>query len=192
MYSQAGQDKFVLSLINDNSNHFFFDVGCWLPTTINNTFLLEQQGWDGISIDITNLSNEWQIRKSKFICANALTVEYESLMNNNNAPKIIDYLNVDIEGNGERYNVLKNIIKTSREFKIITIEHDVYRGYNETEKKPQVELLSKMGYTLVCSNVMLSGNAFEDWWVNPKFVDLKKYSHLICENKDAIEIINNL
>lgn len=191
-YSQAGQDDFVLSLINDNEKHLFVDIGCWLPDNLNNTLQLEQNGWDGISLDITDLTNEWAVRNSKFICADALSLDYKSLFDENNLPSIIDYLNLDIEGNGDRFRVLDRVMKSGREFKVITIEHDKYRGYEQTEKIPQVNLLSEMGYLLVCSDVSLNGNPFEDWWVNPKLVSREKWERLICSNKEAVEILKLL
>lgn len=191
-YSQAGQDKFVLSLINDKEKHFFLDIGCWLPTELNNTYLLENFGWDGISIDITNLKTEWNSRNTKFVCDNALTMNYQNLFDSNNTPMVIDYLNLDIEGNGDRFNVLKKVLETNRTFKIITIEHDKYRGFETTEKIPQVSLLSSLGYELVCDDVCLGGNPFEDWWVNPKFIERTKYEKLISKNKEANEIIKLL
>lgn len=191
-YSQAGQDKFVLSLINDKQNHFFIDIGCWLPTDLNNTYLLEKNGWDGVSIDITDLNEAWKIRKTKFICNDALNIDYQKFFDDSNIPKIVDYLNIDIEGNGDRFNVLKKILDTDRSFKIITIEHDKYRGFEMTEKMPQVALLTNLGYELVCDDVCLSGNPFEDWWVNPKFIEKNKYSKIICKNKEANDIIKLL
>lgn len=191
-YSQAGQDRFTLSLVNQSKANFFLDIGCWVPDTLNNTLLLEENGWDGISIDITDLSAEWSSRKSKFICTNALTVDYQKIFDENGAPQHIDYLNLDIEGDGTRFKVLEMIMKTNRDFSVITIEHDMYRGYELSEKLPQVELLTKLGYTLVCDNVCLTGNPFEDWWVNPKYISTNKFEHLICSNKEANEIIKLL
>jgi hypothetical protein len=57
-YSQAGQDKFVLSLFNENYEGTFVDIGCSVPKIINNTLLLEENGWYGISIDLENFSEQ--------------------------------------------------------------------------------------------------------------------------------------
>ena len=191
-YSQAGQDLFVLGLINNESNHYFFDVGCWLPDNINNTLLLEEKGWDGISIDILDLSIQWKSRKTKFICSNSLTIDYQKLFDENNSPMIIDYLNIDIEGEGTRYETLTKVFESNRDFKIITIEHDSYRGYSKVEKEPQREFLTNKGYTLLCGDISLSGNIFEDWWINPKYFEEKNYKHLISSNVEYYEIINKL
>ena len=186
--SQSGQDLFVLQLIK-NKKPYFVDIGCWEPINLNNTYLLENNGWNGISVDITDLTTEWTARKSKFVKANALELDYTTLFNENKAPKVIDYLTIDIEGNGDRFLTLKKVLESDREFKIITIEHDSYRGYELTEAKPQRELLLERGYFLLCSDVTLSGNPFEDWWVNPKYFEEKEYIHFKSDKLDYNEIL---
>ena len=191
-YSQAGQDKFVLSFFDKDYAGFFVDVGCWMPDEINNTLKLEEQGWNGISLDITDMANEWKSRKTFFIRENALTCDYKKLFETHSVPNVADYLSLDIEGNGERYQALVKVFESKHEFKIITIEHDSYRGFELTERARQREFLSKNGYVLVCSNVVLSGNPFEDWWINPKYIKEDKYLGLISEGLPYQEILNKL
>lgn len=186
--SQSGQDIFVSKLIN-NKNAFFVDIGCWKPIVLNNTFMLEELGWKGISLDITDMTDEWSIRKTGFIKADALNIDYTKLFNDNNLPLVIDYLTIDIEGNGHRLLALKKIFESNREFKIITIEHDFYRGYEKSETIPQRQFLINNGYFLLCSNVCLSNNPFEDWWINPKFFIESEFSHLKCNNTEYSEIL---
>lgn len=190
-YSQSGQDVFIKKILPIN-NGTFVDIGCWMPEELNNTLILEQLGWNGVSIDITDLSIEWLSRNTKFVQTNALTVDYDELFDNNNLPLIIDYLSVDIEGNGHRYLALKRVLESIRDFKVITVEHDIYRGYELTEAIPQRELLSKKGYVLLCSNVRLNGNPFEDWWINPKYFKEDEYLHLKCDNVEYNEILKKL
>jgi hypothetical protein len=189
--SQSGQDVFIKKLLPID-NGTFVDIGCWMPVELNNTLIFEELGWKGVSIDILDMSKEWSVRKTNFIQTDALLTNYTKLFNDFNLPMIIDYLTVDIEGNGHRYKALKKVLESDREFKIITVEHDVYRGFELTEAKPQRELLEKLGYVLVCKNVKCSGNPFEDWWVNPKFIKEENYKHLICEDKEYTEILKKL
>ena len=190
-YAQAGQDLFVLGLFKDTDQHYFVDIGCWLPDNINNTFLLEKNGWRGLSIDITDLKKEWGVRDTSFVATNALTADYKQLFDEHGLPQVIDYLSVDIEGNGDRCNALKKVFESGREFKVITIEHDRYRGYEEKEVIPQRKFLTENNYTLLCSDVCIRGiNPFEDWWINPKFFDKDKYNHLFFSNADYITILN--
>jgi hypothetical protein len=186
--SQSGQDILVSKLIK-TQNPTFVDIGCWHPNVLNNTNLLEELGWTGISLDIQDMSQDWLIRKTKFICADALKTNYMELFNENNLPLVIDYLSVDIEGDGLRFLALQKVLESNREFKIITIEHDSYRGYDLSEKIPQRELLYSRGYFLLCSDVCLGGNPFEDWWINPKFFSEDEYNHLKSHNIEFNEIL---
>ena len=161
MGSQARQDDFVLSLIDKGT---FLDIGCYHPNKLNNTHLLEQHGWTGIAIDIVDYSKGWRKRKTPFVCADALVYDYSCL------PYLIDYLSIDVEGEGNRFAVLRRVIE-NKEFKIITIEHDRYLpGHTDSEAIPQRELLTMLGYFLLCEDVMADVRYFEDWWVNPKYV----------------------
>ena len=114
------------------------------------------------------------------------------MFDNNSLPNIIDYLNVDIEGNGDRFNALTKVFESNREFKIITIEHDCYRGYDLTEAEPQRKFLLEKGYVLLCSNVSLENNPFEDWWVNPKYFNENEYIHLKSNNLNYSEILKKI
>lgn len=194
-YSQAKQDLFVLSFFSENYSGVFVDVGCWMPDRINNTLLLEENGWYGVSFDITDMSNEWKIRKTPFICTNALTCDFKKLFDENLIPKVVDYLSLDVEGNGDRFNALVNVFKSEREFKIITIEHDAWRGYTETERKRQRDFLNKHNYFLLCSNVAgkrIPFNPMEDWWINPKYIDKEEYMVLFSESLSCDEILEKI
>ena len=105
-YSQVGQDLWVLSLFPEGYRGFFVDIGCYLPDNINNTFLLEQRGWEGISFDIEDYSKEWKVRKTRFICCDVLTFDFVDF----GLPFRIDYLSLDIDSTGANFVVLKNLI----------------------------------------------------------------------------------
>lgn len=165
-YSQVGQDLFVLSQFAEWYKGTFMDIGCSLPKALNNTFLLENKGWNGWNFDIKDYSKEWEIRNSKFIQADALQYDFNSL----ELPKYIDYLSLDIEGNGSRFKALQRVIDAGIEFGVITIEHDEYRGYKKTEKEPQRRLLKAKGYKLVKADVKHKECSFEDWYINPKYI----------------------
>jgi hypothetical protein len=178
-YSQCGQDLFVFNLLKIK-NGTFLDLGCYLPKNINNTFLLEQNGWVGISLDINDYSNQWSVRKNKFIQCDCFEQDYNLLLSQNYESNVIDYLTLDMEVLGDRYKLLDIVLKTNYEFKVITIEHDSHSGINNVinEKLPQRELLEKMGYVLVCGDVShkyFPNDFYEDWWVNKKYVTEEMY-----------------
>lgn len=176
-----------------HQNGTFLDLGCYHPKNINNTFLLEQNGWTGISLDLNDYSKEWSVRKNKFIQCDCLTQDYNELLSKHYNSNIIDYLTLDMEILGDRYKLLDIILKTNYEFKIITIEHDSHLGqsYVDNEKLPQRNLLKKMGYELVCADVShkdYPNDFYEDWWVNKKYISEDEYKTWIS-NKESFDKI---
>lgn len=193
-YSQINQDIFVLNVLNHKLGGFFVDLGCQKPEIINNTLLLEKWGWSGISMDIKNYSEEWKIRNTPFLNMDALNTDYQQIFSSFNLPELIDYLSIDLEGAGQRFLALKKVLDSGYQFKVITIEHDIYRGshYIEQEQNPQRKLLIENGYFLVASNVCLTTNApMEDWWVNPRFVKEKYYYRFLSEGKLSSKILSH-
>ena len=160
-YSQAGQDLWVLSMFPKGYKGTFLDIGCFLPFFLNNTYLLELNGWTGLSVDIVDYSARWDKRDTSFICSNGTTFKVD---------QDYDYLSLDVEGNGKRYEVLKSIMDQGFHFKLISIEHDAYRGYEKTERDPQRKLLRSLGYELHKPDVEFNGKPFEDWWINPSLI----------------------
>ena len=136
------------------------DIGCQLPRSINNTLLLEESGWNGISIDIVNYSNQWKNRKTWFIQADILKKDLSEL------PKRYNYLSLDTHGNYTE--ILTSLFDHGFEFQYITVEHDSYR-LGDSEKLSERKLLKKHGYKLVNSDVKLNNQPFEDWWFNPNY-----------------------
>tara|TARA_R100000231_G_scaffold134654_1_gene108421 strand:- start:741 stop:1409 length:669 start_codon:yes stop_codon:yes gene_type:complete len=184
-YAQLCQDLFPYLLTNGKKNGFYVDFGCRDPFKTNNTWFLEEKlDWAGISIDIVDYSKIWQQRKSQFIQADALHINIKKLFENYKVPKVVDYLTHDLEGNGDRYRGLINIPFDDYDFKIITLEHDAYRGFSKTEREPQRRFLNSKGYFLVCSNVKShAGDSQEDWWVNPKYISREVYGKFMSESQ---------
>jgi hypothetical protein len=202
-YSQCGQDFFVFNILKQKTGTFL-DLGCYLPIKINNTFLLEKNGWEGVSIDIIDYSNEWKVRKTPFISEDCFNIDYQTFLPNYYNTKIIDYLSLDMEIVGERFKLLKKLLDTNYKFKVITIEHDSYLGQNyiNNEKIPQRDILNNAGYILVCSDVSQKDHPtlfYEDWWVNKEFfteVELEQWKSdkiscdKIFEKNDINYIVN--
>lgn len=171
-FSQCGQDLFVINLQKEKGT--FLDLGCYLPKNINNTYLLELNGWTGLSIDINDYSKAWECRSTPFLNMDCFNIDYNNLLPKYFAEKTIDYLSLDMEKLGERHKLLKMILDSNYEFKIITIEHDAYLGENfiNNEKLPQRQILNEFGYQLICADVSHKKDPdrnYEDWWVNPKY-----------------------
>jgi hypothetical protein len=101
-YSQCGQDIFVYNILKKD-NGTFLDLGCYLPKNINNTYLLELNGWTGISLDIIDYNEEWKERKNKFIQQDCMNTDLTNLLDTHYNNKVIDYLSLDMEVLGDRF-----------------------------------------------------------------------------------------
>ena len=188
-YSQFGQDIFVYTVLGQPNTGTFVDIGCQRPFEINNSLLLEEKGWHGIALDILDFSREWQERSTPFIQTDALTCDYSALFKTYGFPQPIDYISIDVENNGDRFKVLERVLECGYRFKVITIEHDVYKGYYHTEQLPQRELLSQCGYVLVASDVCGQNEIpVEDWWINPDFVKAKSYGKFLSNKMTYLDI----
>jgi hypothetical protein len=195
-YSQCGQDIFVYNIMNKKSGTYL-DLGCHLPKNINNTYLLELNGWTGISIDIVDYSKEWEERKNKFIQEDCFKVNLGELLDAHYSEKTIDYLSLDMEILGDRHKLLEKVINTGYEFKVITIEHDSHIGndYVKMEKIPQRELLKNNGYILVCGDVSQKDNPtlfYEDWWVNEKYFNQEELTLWMSDKLSCDKIFKKL
>jgi hypothetical protein len=182
-YSQACQDEFVYKILNKQSIGVFVDIGSNDPIHYNNSYFLETIGWNGICVDIKNF--DYTNRKCKFYNIDALTLDYKKLFVENNFNGVIDYLSIDIDYYTS--DCLSKIPLNLYKFKVITIEHDSYR-YGLELKSKEIELLHSFGYHMMCENVtclpLSSTQFFEDWWVNPDFVDVNNFKskNELCTN----------
>jgi hypothetical protein len=182
--SQAGQDIFTLSCLNGKKKGTFLDLGCGDPKIINNTYLLEKRfNWNGVSIDIDAdcISKYANNRKCIALQEDCTKLDFNKIKTYYSSNHI-DYLSLDLEPAEITLNCLKTIPFDELEFSVITFEHDFYRfGPNIREESRNI--LEKYGYIRLCSDVsvhvinngvFLDNLIFEDWWINPKFVDYER------------------
>lgn len=144
----------------------YLEIGASHPVDINNTFLIEKNGWDGISIDIDNQCESiWKLKRTnKLIIADATTYPYP-------VGKYTTYLSLDCEPASTSYAALRRLIDRENRFGIITFEHEWY--YDKTIREIQRELLKSHGYYLAVPDVKYIGQEYEDWWIDPKVIDIK-------------------
>lgn len=196
-HSQASQDKFVNTLLYDLSNKsdagYYLEIGAGEPININNSnFFEKSRGWGGISVDISDtFSGPWsQLRNNPILIEDALTVDYRTVLQN--YPAAIDYLSLDVDGFYDA--VLQLLPHDEHIFKVITIEHDAYR-YGDLYRTNEREILSALGYHLLCANVSLQGCAFEDWWIHPSSFSDEIYSELIVldlDNQEHSQVLSKI
>ena len=188
--SQAHQDIFVTYVLQNMQNGSFVDIGSSHPVEINNTYYLETElGWEGICVDLHNY--DYSNRKAKFYNTSALELDYTELFEANNMPKVIDYLSLDIDC-PHTLDALKLIMAAEDyEFRILTVEHDwCSRKERLVYREDQRKILTNRNYHLLCSDIWLEESGyFEDWWINPKYVDIKSIKHLQCDKLHPSEVI---
>lgn len=179
-YAQTYQDMFVLTLLNGKKQGTYLELGSNDPFYNNNTALLETVfDWKGISIDIDQetVNNFKNSRSNLVICADALSINYESLLKENNFPNVIDYLSLDCDPPEVSFEVLKSILNSNYKFKIITFEHDYY--YNKDIRDKSREYLISQGYELLINDISFNNtNSFEDWWVLREYIDTNSFRFL--------------
>lgn len=96
----------------------------------------------------SKLKSSYRTKYTNSICINHLLKKYH-------APKTIDYMSIDTEGN--EYEIIKNINFNKWKIKIITIEHN----FNNNKKKKIYEFLTKNNYKRLHSNI----SNMDDWYV---------------------------
>ena len=78
-------------------------------------------------------------------------------------------MQLDIEPPINTYKALLQVLESDIDFGIITYETDAYFDY--TFVQPSRKLLKDAGYTLLIPDVQCSFGAFEDWYINEKYID---------------------
>ena len=114
--SQAGQDRFIVNVLKGKQNGFFLEIGSHDAVYINNSFVLEKIfNWKGIMVEY----NEGYLESYKthrpnsiHVINDARNIDYLNLFKKNNAPNIVDYLQIDVEAaNGSTIEVLRKVEK---------------------------------------------------------------------------------
>jgi FkbM family methyltransferase len=173
-YSQIYQDIFVLSLLNGKREGTFVEIGGAGPHQGNNTYLLEKDfAWKGISVeyDENQVKEYLAVRPTVVYHADALTLDYETIIKNVLKTDVVDYLQLDIEPAGNTYECLRRIPFDKIKFRVITYEHDYYADMTRSYRDKSREYLKSKGYVLVANDLSPDGVCtFEDWWVHPDLV----------------------
>lgn len=186
-YSQAGQDVFVLTVLNGKKNGKFLDIGASDPKVINNTYMLEKQfGWSGtqIEIDKTLADKCKSERSSNVICDDATKVDYVKVFQELGE---VDYMSLDIDGI-PTLEVLKKLPFDSFNIKVITFEHDSYRVGNFIRDESR-KIFDSFGYVRICGDVANENNIYEDWYINKNFIDIESIKPLMSERKNWDDVL---
>lgn len=183
-YSQAGQDLFVLEMLNNKMDGYFLEFGAYHSKASSNTFLLESEfGWRGLGFDVQPeyIEEYNENRESLCLLGDARKdFDYKELFSIHNVPKQVDYLQLDTDPSDVTLDILKALPLDSYRFSVITFEHDLFRGIdngNDSKKvkNEQIDILKGFGYELVVNNAKIKGGGeFEDWWIDPLVISIPK------------------
>jgi hypothetical protein len=174
----SSQERFVLDITQNKRNGYYVELGAFHSSQGSNTFFLEKDyNWTGVSFEITEERRKEFIQNRSNPCmGDALKFDYIKYFEENNFPKQIDYLQVDIDQGYDismrpfdAYTTLHGLISiplTQYRFTVITFEHDANMYWKNTSiRDMQREILDSLGYTLVIREV------HEDFWVDPLVID---------------------
>jgi hypothetical protein len=173
-YSRHFQDMFVMSVLDGKENGTFIELGSGHPTHFNNTKLLEEFGWKGISIDNSErmchlFSRE---RSTSIILADAANIDYTTLFKQNCVEEHTDFLRINAEM--ASLEALKRIPFGKYQFSIIQFQHNACWWGDEFREESR-KILSKVGYVLFVPDVAVDEKKnYEDWWVHPSIATTKK------------------
>jgi hypothetical protein len=184
-FSQAGQDLFVKYVMKEKKNGYFLEIGSNHPYENNNTYLLENEyNWKGLMVEYDeSFESSYKIYRPNSIYKmnDARLVNYRNILDSNNFPENIDYLQIDLDVNNkstlDTLLLLNNTVFDKYKFATITFEHDIYSGnYFDTQTISR-QILTDRGYILVFPNVCVFWDGgykpFEDWYVHPELVDME-------------------
>lgn len=166
-YSQCYQDMFVLSMLDGKKNGEYLEIGSADPYYGNNTALLEELGWTGLSLDIDEVFvNKFKKeRKNTVELCDARNYDYSNLIG------VIDYLQIDCDPASVTFDILTTIPFDNCDFKVITYEHDHYADPKSKYRELSRLFLKSKGYKLVVRNIAPNETAcYEDWYVHPKYI----------------------
>lgn len=168
------QESYVLTVLDEKPAGYYVELGSGDPVEGSNTFLLEKKlNWKGLAIDNDRSMVEKynNLRSNECIETNALTFDYKKYFEENDFPKVIDYLQIDIDHHetGDCMLALLALPMMHYRFRVITIEHDLCRNYKwESMRAAQREILSSLGYRLTGTFPS------EDWWIDRDSIEKYK------------------
>lgn len=181
-YSQAGQDLFVLSATNNKQNGYFLEIGSNHPSYNNNSFLLETQyKWKGLMVEYDKsfeTSYKTERSNSIYVINDARLVNYREILDSNNFPTNMDYLQIDLDVDNkstlDTLRLLEQTVFDKYKFATITFEHDIYSGNFFDTREISRKIFEKRGYVLAFPDVAVYWNGkhqpFEDWYIHPDLV----------------------
>ena len=185
----------MAEILDYKNNGYFVDIGAYDGINLSNSYFLEKElNWNGICVEANSELYDKLKNSRQVLCENCAVNSYngtcffnpqdlsgsvktegtavisktlESIFDEYSAPKIIDYLSLDVEG--LEYEILKVFPFNKYYFRTITVEHNLYI-HGPAMKLQLQNLLKSNGYLIAKENVADQGNEFEDWYIYPPLI----------------------
>jgi hypothetical protein len=182
-FSQASQDIFVRKLTNNKKNGTFLEIGSNHPIFHNNTYVLEiENNYKGVMVEYDKSFKElYQQHRpnSIYIINDAQIINYIKILDDNNFPTCIDYLQIDLDVNNcstlNVLNLLNITIFDKYKFSTVTFEHDIYTGDYFNTRELSRKIFNDRGYILLFPDVSVFWEGkyckFEDWYVHKDLIN---------------------
>jgi hypothetical protein len=179
-------DSFALNILNYKTDGYYVEMGSADPIVGNTTYRMETDySWKGVGFELNEEHAKQYnfVRKNPCLVADATKFNYLKYFEQNNFPKQIDYLQIDIESPidyngrsldpiGQPLNGLIALPLSQYRFTVISFEHDTILHYkNASMRDAQREILNNLGYSLVAKI------GHEDWWVDPNVIPYPVYKY---------------
>jgi hypothetical protein len=182
-HKPTNEEQFVINILKKKRNGHYVELGAAHYSDGNNTYLLEKDyDWNGVSFEIVDsMREEFNLNRKNPCLGDALSFNYIKYFEENNFPKQIDFLQVDIDAGydntgrpvGNAHWTLQGLLAVplnTYRFTVITFEHDANMYWrNESIRDAQREILDSFGYSLVSRSI------HEDWWVDPNVIEHGEY-----------------
>jgi hypothetical protein len=187
-HEMTNEEVFVLDILKKKKGGHYVELGAAHYSNGNNTYALEQDyDWTGVSFEIVeSMREEFNLNRKNPCMGDALSFNYVKYFEENNFPKQIDFLQVDIDAGydnagrpvGSAHWTLQGLLAVplnTYRFSVITFEHDANMYWRNTSiRDAQREILDSFGYSLVHRSI------HEDWWVDPNIIghgEYRKFLH---------------
>ena len=172
---QIGQDIFIMSCLKNKTEGTFLEIGSNHPAIINNTYFLETKyKWRGVMVEFNEDFREmyeFYRPNSVHILMDATKVDYKSVLEANNFPLDMDFLQIDLEVSNR--STIETLQKLDRDifdtytFATVCFEHDNYTGDTNDTRNLSREIFDRRGYLRIFADV----DDMEDWYIHPKLIN---------------------
>lgn len=171
---QAG---FALRFSDDKRDGYYVEIGSSHWKKDNNTVFLEQEfGWKGIGIELQEgfVKEYNENRTNPCVQGDAMSFNWDKYFEENNFPKQIDFLQIDIDHKPTYANLfaLLNLPLSRYRFNTIVIEH---AGNLDPElarmREIQSQILHAYGYKIIAKGYV------DDFYIDPFSLNLSESNY---------------